>query len=114
MLFWFDRWAGDSPFAARFPDLFSIAVAPLISVERALIDLGRLAFRRPFGPPEAAVWLELLDCVALHEPAVDAGPDKIRWRLEPLGQFSTKSLYSAIAPSSAPPPSPRFGLSACH
>ncbi|XP_073360938.1 uncharacterized protein [Aegilops tauschii subsp. strangulata] len=28
-LFWFDRWAGDSPFATRFPDLFSIAaIAP--------------------------------------------------------------------------------------
>uniref|UniRef100_A0A453S4D7 Uncharacterized protein n=1 Tax=Aegilops tauschii subsp. strangulata TaxID=200361 RepID=A0A453S4D7_AEGTS len=31
-LFWFDRWAGDSPFTARFPDLFSIAVDPRISV----------------------------------------------------------------------------------
>ena len=113
-LFWFNRWAGDSPFAARFPDLFSIAVAPLISVERALIDLGRLTFRRPFGPPEAAAWLELLDCVALHEPAVDAGPDEVRWRLEPSGQFSTKSLYLAIAPSSALPPSRRCGPSACH
>ena len=50
-LFWFDRWAGDAPFAARFPGLFSISVDPVISVERALIDLGRLAFRRPFGPP---------------------------------------------------------------
>lgn len=45
-LFWFDRWAGDSPFAARFPDLFSIAVDPRISVAVALIDLGHLAFRR--------------------------------------------------------------------
>ena len=27
-LFWFDRWTGDTPLAARFPDLFSISVAP--------------------------------------------------------------------------------------
>lgn len=100
-LFW---WAGDSPFAARFPDLFSIAVEPMISIERALIDLGRLAFRRPFGPPDTAAWQELLDCVALHEPMVDVGPDQVRWRLDPSGQFSTKSLYQVIAPSSAPPP----------
>ena len=53
-LFWFDRWTGDTPLAARFPDLFSIAVAPQISVATALIDLGRLAFRRPFGPAENA------------------------------------------------------------
>ncbi|XP_073355069.1 uncharacterized protein [Aegilops tauschii subsp. strangulata] len=112
-LFWFDCWAGDAPFAARFLDLFSIAVDPSISLERALIDLGRLAFQRPFGPPETAAWRELLDCVALHELVVDAGPDQLKWRLESSGQFSTKSLYQAIAPSTAPPPSRRFGPSAC-
>ena len=49
-LFWFDQWDGDTPFTVRFPDLFSIVVDPSISVERALIDLGRLAFLRTFGP----------------------------------------------------------------
>ena len=34
-------------------------------------------------------------------------PDAISWRLDPSGRFSTKSLYAAIAPSSAPEP---FGL----
>ena len=113
MLFWFDRWPGDTPFAARFPGLFSISVDPLISVDRALLDLGRLAFRRPFGPLESAAWRELLDCVALHEPMVDGGPDLVRWHLEPSGQFSTKSLYMAIAPSSALSPYRWFGPSAC-
>lgn len=103
-LFWFDRWAGGSSFAARFPDIFSIAVDPQISVERALIDLGRLAFCRTFGPSDSAAWHELLECVALHEPVVDAGLDLTQWRLEPSGQFSTKSLYQAIAPSTTPPP----------
>uniref|UniRef100_A0A453BYL1 Reverse transcriptase zinc-binding domain-containing protein n=1 Tax=Aegilops tauschii subsp. strangulata TaxID=200361 RepID=A0A453BYL1_AEGTS len=99
-LFWFDRWAGDLPFAARFPDLFSIAVEPRISVESALIDLGRLAFRRPFGPPEVAAWHELLDSVALHEPDLSQHhDDRMSWHLEPSGRFSTKSLYRAIAPS---------------
>mgnify|MGYP006267382677 CR=1 FL=1 len=53
-LFWFDRWLGDSPLAARFLDLFAIPVDPRVSVESALIDLRRLAFRRPFGPKVAA------------------------------------------------------------
>lgn len=102
-LFWFDRWAGDLPFAARFPDLFSIAVEPRISVESALIDLGRLAFRRPFGPPEVAAWQELLDSVALHEPDLSQHHDDcLSWHLEPSGCFSTKSLYRAIAPSPGP------------
>ena len=113
MLFWFDRWAGDTPFAACFPGLFSISVDLVISVERALLDLGRLAFRRPFGPLESAAWRELLVYVALHEPMVDSGPNLVRWRLEPSGQFSTKSLYLAIAPSSAPSPFRWCGPSAC-
>ena len=106
-LFWLDRWLGDSPLAARFPALFSIAVDPRISVEAALIDLGRLAFRRPFGPAEVAVWDDLLQDIALLPMDVAHAPDAISWHLDPSGRFSTKSLYAAIAPSSAPEP---FGL----
>nr|XP_020193283.1 uncharacterized protein LOC109779090 [Aegilops tauschii subsp. strangulata] len=101
-LFWFDRWAGDAPFATRFPGLFSIAVEPRVSVAVALIDLGQLAFRRPFGPADTADWHDLLDCIALHEPDLDMGDDRTRWHLELSGRFSTKSLYQAIAPSPGP------------
>ena len=87
------------PLAALFPDLFSIAAARQISIATALIDLGQLAFWRPFGPAENADWQELLDCIALHEPDLSTDDDRARWRLEPSGQFSTKSLYLAIAPS---------------
>ncbi|XP_073362095.1 uncharacterized protein [Aegilops tauschii subsp. strangulata] len=31
-LFWFDRWISDLPLAARFPELFAIAVDPPVSV----------------------------------------------------------------------------------
>ena len=101
-LFWYDRWAGDAPSVARFPDLFSIAVEPRVSVEVALSDLGRLTFRRPFGPPNVAAWEDMLECITLHPPDVDSASDCISWRLEPSGRFSTKSLYQAIAPSTAP------------
>ena len=77
-MFWFDRWAGDMPLAARFADLFSIAVDPRISVAVALIDLGHLAFWRPFGPTETDVWRDLLDCIALHEPDLEIGEDRTR------------------------------------
>ncbi|XP_073355625.1 uncharacterized protein [Aegilops tauschii subsp. strangulata] len=98
-MFWFHRWAGDLPLAARFPYLFSIAVDPRISVATTLIDLGQLAFRRAFGLPENADWHELLECIALHEPDLEVGEDRARWRLEPSEQFSTKSLYQAITAS---------------
>ncbi|XP_073366141.1 uncharacterized protein [Aegilops tauschii subsp. strangulata] len=103
-MFWFDRWLGDSPLAAQFPDLFAIAVDPRVSVETTLIDLGRLAFRRPFGPLEVAAWGSLLQDIALLSMDVEGTPDSISWRLEPSGRFSTKSLYAAIAPSLAPEP----------
>uniref|UniRef100_A0A453EGT6 Reverse transcriptase zinc-binding domain-containing protein n=1 Tax=Aegilops tauschii subsp. strangulata TaxID=200361 RepID=A0A453EGT6_AEGTS len=103
-LFWFDRWLGDPPLAARFPGLFAIAVDPRISIETALIDLGRLAFRRPFGPLEVDEWDSLLQDIALLPTDVEGAPDSISWRLEPSGRFSTKSLYATIAPSLAPEP----------
>lgn len=68
-LFWFDRWAGNRPFATGFPELFSICVAAHIFVEAALIDL-RGAFCRSFGPVEQAAWENLLECVALHTPSL--------------------------------------------
>ena len=76
----------------------SITVAPRISVATTLADLGQLSFLRPFGPAENADWQELLDCIALHEPDLTIGDDRSRWRLEPSGQFSTRSLYQAIVP----------------
>ena len=103
-LFWFDRWLGDAPLAARFPELFAIAADPRVSVETALIDLGRLAFRRPFGPLEVAAWDSLLQDIALLPMDVAEDRDVLSWRLEPSGRFSTKSLYGAIAPSTAPEP----------
>lgn len=103
-LFWFDRWVGNRPLAARFSELFSIAVDPRVSVEAALIDLGRLAFRRPFGPTEVAAWDALLQSIALQPLDVDNTHDSVSWRLETSGHFSTKSLYQAIAPSTAPEP----------
>uniref|UniRef100_A0A453N6T0 Reverse transcriptase zinc-binding domain-containing protein n=1 Tax=Aegilops tauschii subsp. strangulata TaxID=200361 RepID=A0A453N6T0_AEGTS len=48
---------------------------------------------------ETADWQELLDCIALHMPDLMTEYDSSRWRLEPSGQLSTKSLYQAIAPS---------------
>ncbi|KAE8770760.1 Signal recognition particle 54 kDa protein, chloroplastic [Hordeum vulgare] len=68
------------------------------SIEIALLDLGRLAFRRPFGLPQLVAWDEMLQCIALHSPDVDIAPSLC---LEPSGHFSTRSLYRAIAPSSA-------------
>ena len=55
-LFWFDWWVGDLPLAARFLKLFSITIDPRVSIEVALIDIGRLAFRRPFAPLPRRWW----------------------------------------------------------
>jgi hypothetical protein len=70
----------------------------------ALIDLGRLAFRRPFGPLEVAAWNELLECITLQPLDIDHAHDRISWHLEMMGRFSTKSLYQAIAASPGPEP----------
>ncbi|KAE8804153.1 putative TdLSC37 protein [Hordeum vulgare] len=102
MLFWYNRWAGELPFAAQFPILFFIVVDPRTTVEVALMDLGHLAFRRPFGARELAAWDELLQCIALHSPDVDTAADRMCCCLELLGCFSARSYHGAIPSSSAP------------
>ncbi|KAE8789476.1 ABC transporter G family member 37 [Hordeum vulgare] len=99
-LFWFDRWS-ESVVAVRFPVLFSIAVEPRTLVEVALLDLGCVAFHRPFELPELAPRDEMLECIALHSPYADTAADRMSWCLEPSARFSARSLYRAIAPSSA-------------
>ena len=84
-LFWFYSGLATRPLRPAFPDIFSIAVAPQISVAAALIDLEQLALRRPFGPAENPDWQELLDCIAVHEPDLTIDDDRARWRLEPSG-----------------------------
>ncbi|KAE8817870.1 ABC transporter G family member 37 [Hordeum vulgare] len=48
---------------------------------------------------DTPAWQYLLETIALHAPKLDRPDDRISWRLEPTGCFSTKSLYQAIAPS---------------
>ncbi|KAI4974171.1 hypothetical protein ZWY2020_047451 [Hordeum vulgare] len=103
-MFWFDQWAGKTPFVARFPDLFAIAVDPQIFVKVTLIDLGRLAFPRPFGPADTVACHELLATVALHEPDNDQSANRTLWHLDSSGKFSAKSLYQTIAANPAPEP----------
>ncbi|KAE8784279.1 ABC transporter G family member 37 [Hordeum vulgare] len=95
-------WGG--PFRCPFPDMFAITVDPRISLEATLIDLGRLALRQPFGPPDIIAWHELLEAVTIHESDLDQIVDRISWHLEPSGKFSTKSLCWAIAATPAPEP----------
>ena len=66
----------------------------------ALADLGVIAFRRTFGAVELEQWDELLECIALHPPFLEA--DSLSWHLESSGRFSTSSLHQAIVPTPGP------------
>ena len=70
----------------------------------ALINLGCLAFRRPFGPLEVAAWDALLQAIALQPLDVDNAEVSLSWCLETSGRFLTKSVYQVIATSMAPEP----------
>ncbi|KAE8795235.1 putative TdLSC37 protein [Hordeum vulgare] len=48
---------------------------------------------------DTLAWQDLLESIALHALYLDWTGDRISWRLEPTGCFSTKSIYRAIAPS---------------
>ncbi|KAE8815348.1 Signal recognition particle 54 kDa protein, chloroplastic [Hordeum vulgare] len=66
------------------------------SVDVALMDLGRLAFLRPLGPPKLATWDEMLERIATHLPDIDTAADRTSWCLKPSDHFSARITLRTI------------------
>jgi mannosylglycoprotein endo-beta-mannosidase len=93
--FWKDLWVGDSPMCLTFPDLFDKCSTPELPICQALTVEGwNIQFRRNLNPDEAQQWNELL--VLVQDLRLQEVPDRVSWRLEPSGRFSTRSLYQAL------------------
>jgi hypothetical protein len=86
---------GDSPLCLTFPDLFDKCSTPELPICQALTVEGwNIQFRRNLNPDEAQQWNELL--VLVQDLRLQEVPDRVSWRLEPSGRFSTRSLYRAL------------------
>jgi hypothetical protein len=92
---WTDLWVGEVPLNTRFPLLFDKCSDPLLKVGQARVAGNwHIGFRRNFGPEDVEQWTQLVQI--LNGASFDSEQDKVSWRLEPSGSFSTRSMYKAL------------------
>lgn len=92
--FWKDVWLGECPLKIYFPNLFRICHDQDISVEEASRRQWGLDYRRNFRDKEIEQWMEMR--VKLEVMVLTEGADKVVWKLEKSGKFSTRSVYRLI------------------
>lgn len=79
----------------QFPLLFKICLDPAIPVAQAHSEEGwRLQFRRHLGPEHAVQWNSLSSM--LEEILPEDAPDRVSWKFESSGIFSSRSMYRAL------------------
>jgi hypothetical protein len=75
--------------------MFDKCSDPLLKVGQARASGNwHIDFRRNFGPEEEEQWVQLEQ--TLNAASFDPERDKVSWSLEPLGSFSTTSMYKAL------------------
>jgi hypothetical protein len=96
-----DKWLRNSPLSEQYPCLYNIArhkqqtVAEVFSSSPLL-----LSWRRDLIGPKLTAWNELLPRIA--NIMLTQEQDVFRWNLDPKGQFSVKSHYSALIHQDVP------------
>ena len=91
--FWKDVWLGECSLKIQFPRLFKICQDQEISVQAAAATNWELSYRRCFGEAEME-WRELM--AKLEAVILTKVDDKVCWKLEHSGKFTTRSMYRFI------------------
>lgn len=92
--FWRDVWLGECPLQVSYPRLFSICHDQEISVHTAAELEWNLSYRRSFGTLEMEEWRDLM--VRLDNVTLSEIEDKVTWKLEKTGRYTTRSMYRYI------------------
>ena len=93
--FWIDTWLGEVPLKVKFSKLFGCCR----SKESLVSDCWKqfewvVSFRRTFGMAETQEWNHLLQELEGIQPTNN--PDRVIWKLEKKGHYTTKSMYRFI------------------
>ena len=93
--FWEDRWSGISPFATRFPELYSI-VRNKNELVAGVMSTGPLnvSFRRAIVGKYLKDWLKVVAKVILV--SLTNQNDSFVWEAQKNGLFSVNSMYKSI------------------
>jgi hypothetical protein len=92
--FWIDVWLGECTLKIQYPKLYKICHDQEISVQAAAAMEWNLSYRRRFGDTEMKEWEELM--TKLEEVNLTNSDDRVCWKLEQSGKYSTRSLYRFI------------------
>ena len=93
--FWNDLWLGDKQLSETFPILFNLSHGKNVSVAKVFLEVWEvLNFRRNLWGELADMLLTLKElCMGVQLTQTE---DRCRWLLTKLGQFTVKSVYTAL------------------
>ena len=98
--FWVDKWLRNSPLSEQYPCLYNTARHKQQTVAEVFSSSPLLSsWRRDLIGPKLTAWNELLPRIANIRLTEE---DVFRWNLDPKGQFSVKSHYSALIHQDVP------------
>ena len=93
--FWKDKWLGNSALKDQYPNLFNLVYCKYVTVHTMLNgDSLNVSFRRNFTGNNLRDWMDLGHRVANIQLRVNK--DIGIWQLHKSGQFSVRSMYSAL------------------
>jgi hypothetical protein len=98
--FWLDHWLGEDNFSVKFPLIFEICAEPEISVAQAITHEGwNIRLRRSLGPTQVMQWQSLVALLESYQ--LEEASDRISWKLDASGVYTTRSMYAAMCQDQA-------------
>jgi len=99
--FWEDNWLGGTPLKDQFLSLYNIVRPKFNTISDVLgSSPPNLSWRRSLYGPILVAWHELH--ARIEDIVLSQDKDEFFWNLTPNGQFSVKSLYSALLHPGSP------------
>jgi hypothetical protein len=93
--FWKDTWIGELPLKLSYLKLYKYSRDKEYLVSNCCEGgVWFMDFKRPLTPVEAAQWETMVG--RLNEVHLNEGGDKMIWKLEKSGCYSTKSMYKHL------------------
>jgi len=94
-LFWEDSWLKDKSLCTLHPALYDFCLDKFVSVHLVLSKNAQLQFSRWLSPILFDSWLNIVNEV--YSYSFNNTRDKVVWKCNKLGYFSTKSTYDALS-----------------
>jgi len=94
-ILWSDSWLNNKPLCVTYHVLYDLCSEKDITVFDFLRKNGQIGFCRRLPPILFSSWVDMMnDIFSFH---FENSPDKIGWRWNRNGKFSTKSVYEHIS-----------------